>query len=281
MKTGFISDLHVDINEAYPVLDLLAQECRRQQLKLLLIAGDISETPERTIAAMRELRDALREVPSCHVFYVPGNHDMWNKNCPQMDTEEIAALYEGDPFCLAGRKTIRAGGFAAVGDIGWYDYSFADPDFSREQLDGMTWQGRTWQDKYYNSWTLDNPGQMQIRLSRLQAAMDAAGRAFGRNTPLIAVTHMLPIREFTVQDAPKQWSFFNAFLGGEAIGDLLRQYPVRISVSGHVHYRKQLEKDGILWICPCLGYHSEWHLYGLADNEPQTHIRDALQVLDL
>ena len=59
VKTGFISDLHIDINEAYPIMDLLAQECRYRQLEMLLIAGDISETPAKTISAIHALQEKL------------------------------------------------------------------------------------------------------------------------------------------------------------------------------------------------------------------------------
>ena len=280
VKTGFISDLHIDINEAYPIMDLLEQECRERQLELLLIAGDISETPEKTISAVRALQEKLAEA-SCRVYYVPGNHDMWNINCPDKDTDEIESAYEQDPLCLSGGKVVRAGSCAVIGDIGWYDYSFADPEYDREKLDSMEHLGRTWQDKFYNSWTKDNPAAMRKSLDRPRGSLETAGSMYGADMPVIAVTHMLPIREFTVLDATKEWAFFNSFLGGTALADLFLKYPVRISVSGHVHYRKQLEKDGILWICPCLGYHSEWPLYKLKDNDAKTHIADALQVLDL
>ncbi|MFQ9754348.1 MAG: hypothetical protein ACLRYU_12165 [Coprococcus sp.] len=44
------------------------------------------------------------------------------------------------------------------------------------------------------------------------------------------------------------------------------EVPWREMVSGH--------------ICPCLGYHTEWPLYHLADDRAQTHIRDALYILE-
>ena len=88
-----ISDLHIDINEAYPVMDLLAAKCRQESLDLLVIAGDVSETPARTIKAVRSLQENLQTDTGCRVCYVPGNHDMWNKNCPDRKTEEIAAAF--------------------------------------------------------------------------------------------------------------------------------------------------------------------------------------------
>ena len=70
----------------------------------------------------------------------------------------------------------------------------------------------------------------------------------------------------------------------EPLPDVDIEVPARlIELTGGTaeQFAQQLEKDGILWICPCLGYHSEWPLYGLKDNEAKTHIADALQMLDL
>lgn len=281
MRIGFISDLHIDINQDYPVMELLAEASLEKELDMLAIAGDVSETPVRTIDAMQSLQERLLSAADCRVCYVPGNHDMWNKNCPDQQTEQIAAAYEADPLCLAGGKVFLAGDYGLIGDIGWYDYSFASAQYSREELDGMRIGERTWQDKLYNSWTEDNAGQMQASLARLRAAMEKAAALYGHEKALIAVTHMLPVREFCVPESQKDWGFFNAFLGGEAIGDLFTEYPVRFSICGHVHYRKHYVRDGITWICPCLGYHNEWPLYELDDNSPQTHIENALQVFDL
>ena len=42
MKLGVISDIHLDVNEQYPVVELLAKEAERRKLEGLLLAGDIS-----------------------------------------------------------------------------------------------------------------------------------------------------------------------------------------------------------------------------------------------
>jgi Icc-related predicted phosphoesterase len=100
--------------------------------------------------------------------------------------------------------------------------------------------------------------------------------------PVLAVTHMLPVKDFCVPEKPDgiKWGFFNAFLGSTALEELYKKYPVRYAVCGHVHYRSTVERDGIRHICPCLGYHTEWPLYHLADERAQTHIRDALYILE-
>lgn len=70
----------------------------------------------------------------------------------------------------------------------------------------MSLAGRTWQDSLRNAWTRDNLGRTQWMLSRLEARMAAYP-----GKKLVLVTHMLPIKEFTVPQEMANWSYFNAF----------------------------------------------------------------------
>ncbi len=275
MRIALISDLHIDINREYPILKITAEAAENQKADVLVVAGDISENPEMTRSAMAQLQ-ALCSFP---VYYVPGNHDMWNKNCPGMGTEAIYQTYREDVRCLSGKHVIleKDGvSLALTGDIGWYDYSMASSSYTKEQLEGMSVSGRTWQDKLFNQWTRDNIQQMRISLEGLRQQLEACG-----DLPVLMVTHMLPVRDFCVPEEKKDWGFFNAFLGSTALEELYKQYPVHYAVCGHVHYRSQVERDGIRHICPCLGYHSEWPLYELKDNSAETHVRDALYILEV
>lgn len=277
MRIGLISDLHIDINKDYPILELTAQAAAEGSVDVLIIAGDISETQSQTLQAIK----TLQKLCAFPVYYVPGNHDMWNKNCSEKTTEEIDSIYKADSHCLSGKHIIlekNGKQMALVGDVGWYDYSMASPEYSKDILNGMTMDGRTWQDKLFNQWTEDNQKQMKWCLDRLEEQLKACG-----HLPILAVTHMLPIKDFCVPEKPEgiKWGFFNAFLGSTAIEELYRRYSVKYAVCGHVHFRSCVQKDGIRHICPCLGYHTEWPLYQLADNRAVTHIKDALYVLDV
>lgn len=275
MRIALISDLHIDINGDYPVLEATAAEVSARGADVLIIAGDISENPVKTQAAMERL-DALSP---CPVYYVPGNHDMWNKNCPDMSTAEIDLFYKADARCLSGREILLEKDgvrLMLAGDIGWYDYSMASPIYTKEQMDAMSMGGRTWQDRFFNQWTGDNGARMQMVLKEMEARLAACG-----DLPILAVTHMLPVRDFCVPESRPDWGYFNGFLGSTALEDLYRRYPVRYAVCGHVHYRSAVEREGIRYICPCLGYHNEWPLVGLEDNSVERHIRDAMYTLDI
>lgn len=269
MKAVFLSDIHVDINRDYPVAEELARYAKDQNAHLVVIAGDVSEKQQETL----ETLDRIEQLAGAKVLFVPGNHDLWG---PEGDPDQINAIYDRycqDEHCLCGRDYV-CGDKVIIGDVGWYDYSFGSGRYSFEEFEKMSLAGRTWQDSLRNAWTTDNLGRNQWMLSRLEARMAAYP-----DKRLVMVTHMLPIKEFTVPQEMANWSYFNAFLGSRKLGELYHRYPVEIAVCGHVHYRKSLEKEGIYWMCRCLNYHSEWRPQ---DGETlREQIEKAAEVVDL
>ena len=67
MRVGLISDLHIDINKDYPIVELTAETAAEKKMAdVLVIAGDISETQNQTLQAIERLQ-SLCEFP---VYYV-------------------------------------------------------------------------------------------------------------------------------------------------------------------------------------------------------------------
>lgn len=276
MKLAAISDIHLDVNQSYPVLGCLAELLRSEHADAVIIAGDITEHAQTSIEAVCR----LEEQSGCRVFYVPGNHDMWSENFDEQTTESIYARYVNDPHCLADKPQIlegTKGRFALIGDIGWYDYSFASPDFAAEELEQMSCGGRTWQDRLKNQWTADNRKQSALQLRKLEKQLEAAA-----GLPVIAVTHMIPVREFCVPEERTMWKYFNAFLGTENLGKLFDRCRAVYSISGHVHYRKEAVHGSTRYICPCLGYHTEWKLFSAEHaDDPEWQIRDSIRWIEM
>ncbi len=252
MKIAVISDLHIDINEKFPVIDCLASYLKKHRADVLLVAGDICENAVYVKEAMEE----LEKQSGSRVLYVPGNHDMWSEHLEEVSTDEIYQIYKEDPRCLCDHPIVlkgENGPFVVIGDIGWYDYSFASKEYGFEELETMEHEGRIWQDRLKNQWTVDNKGCLEQMLNHLEKQLKEY-----IDYPAVVVTHMLPIKEFCVPEEREMWKFFNAFLGSEELEKLYNQYHVAYAVCGHVHYRKALKKEDTMYLCPCLGYHTEW-----------------------
>ncbi len=272
MRIAAISDLHLDINRRFPVVDTLSKILDEEKADVLLIAGDIEEDFREVIKRVKD----IEKISGVRTYYVPGNHDLWSPNAHLYNIDYIYSAFKDDERCLVG-KTINIKSCSIVGDVGWYDYSFGNyKRFSYDMFDKMTYMARTWQDSIKNAWTRDNIKRNEIMLDSLKTQIEKTESA-----NIIAVTHMLPIKEFTVLDAREEWEYFNAFLGSEKLGALFETSKVKHSISGHVHYRKRLEKNGVDYICPCLGYYTEWRYKKGMEEDLYYHIKASLMMIEI
>ena len=270
MKVAFISDIHINVSSAFPVLETLLTVVKENEADLLLIAGDISENYAETIAAVNSLNKVVK------TLYVPGNHDLWRVEGEDKSNVDIYHIYSSDSNCLVN-NSILIEDVVFIGDAGWYDYSLASKDYSLDELDKMSINGRTWQDKIKNSFTKDNVRVCEYMLNKLEAQLIK----YESVKKKVVLTHMLPIKEFCVPDSIQDWSYFNAFLGSIRFKELFDRYSVTLSVSGHVHYRKSTVINKTTYICPCLGYGREWKLTDVDENDVRAQIEDAIIFYEL
>lgn len=283
MKVAVISDIHIDINEKVKV-DTIFNSWYKQLVKdhraeALIIPGDISEDVRTTISYVKE----LEQNAGAPVYYVPGNHDMWNKDGQYESNDAIYDLFWRDDNCLSG-KNVVLGEHYLVGDIGWYDYSYANTkDFSKDEFDAMTHLGRTWQDKFFNSWTEDNPGKSEYFNSVFQKSITALS-----DKKICFITHMINHEAFSVPDGTNIFCFFNAYLGNRALQRILeKSNNVDYCISGHIHFRKDVTEHGKKWLCRCLGYDTEWprfhteNAFRKYDADVLWQIEDACEIIEL
>lgn len=295
MRFGILSDLHIDLNDPSAVvaqnrvLRGLLRAVESQRPDVLVLAGDISNDYRTTLEAL----EYLRRQAGVPCLFVPGNHDLWNE---EPDPEAEGAALSGTraapsagleawgpwksyealqafPENLSRGPLELPGGWLAVGDTGWYDYSFGDPSFSLADFDRMQLEGRLWQDKVRAPWGRSTLDMHRWFLQRLERRLEA--RRGGR--PLLLVTHVVPHESFTVRPADRMWSYLNAFLGSPEYGRLAVASGATLAVCGHVHYRRRHTEGSTLFVCNCLGYASEWG----ANQDPALEAERALLTLEL
>lgn len=267
MKIGAISDIHLDVNEGYPVIEAICDRIRAEKLDCLLVAGDISNSCQTSMISL----DRLSEEAGIPVWFVPGNHDMWDKEGEFGDARKIYEKYASRRDCLCGKITELNEEWVVVGNIGWYDYSFGASDYSEEEFQKKEHNGRVWQDSIMVKWHQSDKEFHKKILQDLEEKMKAC-----KGKKIIVVTHMVGVPEFKVPSDRPDWDYFNAFLGSKEYGELFEKYKVAYSIMGHVHYRKALIKNGVDYRCVCLNYHTEWQSGELA-----TEVGDAMQVIEV
>ncbi len=251
MKIGILSDIHVDVNykEDNRVEDAVLKCVEKNNIEILIIAGDISSDYRKTLSVLNE----FEKQSSARILFVPGNHDIWNKKHQNMNTNFIyneLKKYKGN----LSRKNIVIGDWAFVGDIGWYDYSFGSDEYEiADFCKGKAFE-RTWQDKNYVDWEMTDIEVNDRFYNMLKERLEQV-----KDKKIIFVTHMVIHEAFIVHESREIWKYFNAFLGSKKYKNLIKEYNVKYAIMGHVHYRKRGKVGSIEYICNCLNYRNEWY----------------------
>ena len=272
MRIGLLSDIHVDINlkGCDNVTPAICDTIRNNNLDLFITAGDISSDHRLTL----EVVDRIEKDSGRDCLFVSGNHDLWNEKHPGITALDAYGAMAAHPHNLASGPVKLKDGWSSAGDTCWYDYSFGTSSmYGFEDFERRTHNDRVWQDSIKTVWNKPDREVHDWFLSRLEASLGKVG-----GDDVLAVTHMLPIEDFTVPVPDETWDYFNAFLGSRALGELLMANPsVKYAVSGHVHYRKQVERAGTTFICQCLGYSSEWQ----GTDDPFVEVPKSMKIITI
>ncbi len=269
MKIGVISDLHIDRGKVDPKKyeTILAEEVRRRCLDFLLIAGDVSSHYTMTADFLK----ALSELTDAEILFVPGNHDYWLGDKDKKTTREVYEFYKNMPESLLETPYVINEDWAIVGHSGWYDYTYADERFSIEKLSRGKFYGGTWQDKLKIDWQLHDREMSRIFADKVEEDMKKV-----KDRNIILMTHVVTHRRYAVPMPHRLFDYFNAFIGTSDFDALYKNYPIKYSIMGHVHFRHQFRQDELTYICACLGYPREWRT-----DDIETEIRNTLQVMEI
>lgn len=145
VKIGIVSDIHLDVNADFPVLDTLVSICNQKKLDKLIIAGDISSDYTDVLYTIKN----IKEKTNTQLHFVPGNHDLFA--CHGKSSKRIYKDLSMLPECLITHP-IAFGDWVIVGDVGWYDYSFKDDCFTYEEVKKKMYKGIVNSDKRCFQW---------------------------------------------------------------------------------------------------------------------------------
>ncbi len=273
MRLAFISDIHIDLlTSEEELISAFIETRRNQHIDVLVIAGDISENVDITI----DFINRLNEVLSCKVYYVPGNHDLWNKH-NQLNTLDIYKRFQAHDLCLVNQVIVLNEEWCLFGDVFWYDYSLADKKHPEDLLRLKHYDDRTWQDFYFVNWDKNDDDQCQDMIDLMQEKVNGY-----KDKKKILVSHMINHLNFTVPESMgEKWSFFNGFLGSQSLQKFVLDNQFNLAVCGHVHFRNAFRDRETLFICPCLGYEKEWPLFQKSGISLREQLEDALYCFDI
>lgn len=124
MKVAVLSDLHLDVHEDWPILQV-------GDADVLILAGDIAEGPLSLKWAIEQ-----QEWLGIPVVLVPGNHEYYRFEMMELEERYAAMARNAFGVHVLQRGRLDLGDYAILGCTLWTDFAL-DGDASQSELDAM------------------------------------------------------------------------------------------------------------------------------------------------
>lgn len=242
MKIYALSDIHADYQENLDWLLSLSETDYRDDV--LILAGDVSHD----MGALRRVFQILSSRFNS-VTYVPGNHELWvhgvdddEFDCSLEKFRAIQALCSEHDIAT---EVSHFGRLSIVPLLGWYDFSFGEPDRHLR---------RAWRDFRACRWPDNLADDGAIAEYFLEQNRD---RLTTRNEVLISFSHFLPRIDVMPARIPLERRRVYPVLGSAALGEQVKQLNPDIHVYGHSHVNQSIELDAIHYVNNAFAYPGE------------------------
>jgi predicted phosphodiesterase len=239
MRIYALSDIHVD----YEANAKWVANVSRTEYKddVLILAGDVSDSLRLLGWCIETLANRFRKV-----LFVPGNHDLWvirddrEKHSLQKFQEVMTTAESSGAFL----QPFVEHGVAIVPLLGWYDYSFGEPD---DELKS------TWMDYRTCRWPVG------YREREIAAHFDSLNEAKTTASPgaVITFSHFLPRIDLMPSSIPMRHRFLYPVLGSALLERRVRSLQSSIHVYGHSHVKRRISINGVTYINNAFGYPQE------------------------
>ncbi len=259
LRVFAISDVHTDYEENLQRLAGLPTVGFRDDA--LILAGDVSHN----LAVLRRTFAIFLE-RFRHVFFVPGNHDLWVRRGEYADSLEkldaVLRLCESlgvytEPKCVgSGLERV-----CIVPLLSWYTRPEEGSDtlFRDRPVEGS---GTTvWSDDYLVKWPRGlQPAQYFHDLNEARTgALDETSRiSFSHFMPRADLMFPSPDEVPALRPDPLARHFnFSRVAGSTLIEAQIRRLRPQVHVYGHQHRNRCRREQGIWYVSNCLGYREE------------------------
>lgn len=260
LQLAVIADIHHRFTEWNTrATYALARVIEKDPPDVFLLGGDAGEN----LYQVGEALTILSKAP-CHKLFVPGNHDIW------LTLEEIAAgctsaaLYREDlprlvaqcGFHYLPRQPLVLEGIGFAGTIGWYDYSFRNPDFDGKltlaDYERKSYEGLIWMDAVRANWGMSD---VQVADQMTQELRDDLAKIPSDCQDVVVMTHHVPFLPLAEMRGEIKWDYFTAFIGCHSLGRaILEDGRVRFAFAGHTHTPRTMRIGEVVASTRPLGY---------------------------
>lgn len=257
MKIAILSDIHEDINHKQAqtsIMLVLERWIRENKPEAFLISGDLTNDPHQTLRWLNDLQD---KCASTTIYFVHGNHDVYNSN--SVKAYNTLLQFPGN---LGNGPVELNNDWVLIGEGGWYDYSHGVEAYTDKDFAKGTYNSFTWPDKTHADWNMSDKRVTNHAVQRLETWLHHY-----QEKNIIMTTHFVPFSHFVQVKNDPGWDFFNAMMGSTRFGELALQYDVKKYIFGHIHTRYHEVYQGIEIIGNPLGYYPHEWTHETADEE--------------
>ncbi|KAH8483007.1 hypothetical protein H0E87_027670 [Populus deltoides] len=259
-----LSDLHTDYPENMNWVKSLSTKAYKNDL--LLLAGDVAETYHNFYSTMFLLKDRFQ-----HVFYVPGNHDLWCRSEPEGHPYYLDSLDKLNKLLDACRglgvqtRPMVLYGLGIVPLFSWYHESFdREMDIAGIRIPSLEMACK---DFHACKW----PREISNRSTSLASYFDAMNEEnedavkLIKNTctQIITFSHFLPRQELCPEKRMLFYPNLPKIIGSDFLEVRIRSIhgsegnASACHVFGHTHFCWDSVLDGIRYIQAPLAYPRE------------------------
>jgi hypothetical protein len=266
MRLLVTADLHYNHARSGPLAIELIEQMNRAGGDGVLVVGDTAASDGTAIEECLS-RFTLRGPR----LFLCGNHELWThgQDSYALFTDELPRRIAGLGWQWLETQPLIARGFAVVGSVGWYDYSFASPRLAipRRFYEAKVSPGAAeylrrgdlladradlppaalesvarWNDGKFVKLHRSDEAFLDECLARLEAHL----RRVADLPEVVVATHHLPFRQLLPPPRFSQIEFAKAYLGSERTGELIRRHPnVKRVYCGHSHFGVSATVDGL------------------------------------
>ena len=259
MRIFAISDVHADYPRNMTLIEALSGEDHSRDT--LLLAGDVTDDLGTLARVLRAFRQGF-----AHVFFVPGNHELWVRRGEQGDSvakfEKIVRLCADLDVATRPAKVARGPGDPGAWVVplfSWYVKPEQGPESLYVPRDGDDPSLSMWADEVLTRW----PDRLPVADYFLD--MNEPHLAHEYDAPVISFSHFLPRREVMIRPpgapparAGRAVRFnFSRVAGSTRLDAQIRALGSAVHVYGHQHRNRDRLIDGVRYVSNCLGYPPE------------------------
>ncbi|GAA0159868.1 hypothetical protein LIER_16549 [Lithospermum erythrorhizon] len=261
LRVFVISDLHTDYAENMSWVRSLSH--KRDDNDVLIVAGDVAETLKNFILTMSLLKERFQ-----HVFFVPGNHDLWLRRENNAYANSMVKLDKLLDVCQSlgvETKPLVIDGLGIIPIFSWYHESFdTEDDITDIRVPPLEMACKDYHACKWSGELKDGHDSVAIHFDAMnEKHSDIIKEIQLRCNQILTFSHFVPRQELCPEKRMLFYPNLPKVVGSDFLEARIRSLhgndgrPSACHVFGHTHFCWDALVDGIRYVQAPLAYPRE------------------------